>query len=86
MLKTLLAYMQSVITLAREVDRLTAEVKRLDEKTNNLSLGLQRLTDENKMLAQQEKSAREYMLLQLRLEMMEMERRLSSTKPPAGQK
>jgi hypothetical protein len=32
MLKTLLAYMQSVITLAREVDRLTAEVKRLDEK------------------------------------------------------
>ncbi len=81
MWKTILNYLQSLLTTARDVERLQADVKRLEEKNFQLSLGLQRLADENVLLAQREQSARENYQLRLRIEFLEMEKRLLAAKP-----
>lgn len=80
MWKTILTYLQNLLTLGRDVDRLQADVKRLEEKNHQLTLALQRLAHEHMLLAQREQNARENYQLRLRLELMELEKRLQAPK------
>lgn len=80
MWKTILTYLQNLLTLGRDVDRLQVDVKRLEERNTQLTLALQRLVSEHLLFAQREQSAREIYQLRLRIELMELERRLQAPK------
>jgi nitrogen fixation/metabolism regulation signal transduction histidine kinase len=82
MWKNFLTYVQKVLTLAKEVERNSEDIKRLEEKFNQLVLAVQRLATQIELNAQQERSARENLLLQLKIEMMEFERQMRRLKPP----
>ena len=86
MLKTILDFFRNFVSVTRDVERLQADVKRLEDKCQNLSLSMQRLADENVMLAQREQSARENYQLRLRLELLETEKRLLTAKLKAEEK
>ena len=83
MLKTILEFVRGIVSVTRDVERLQADVRRLEDKCQNLSLGLQRVIDENTALVQREQSAREIYELRLRLELMEAEKRMLTAKPKA---
>jgi hypothetical protein len=82
MWKNFLTYVQKVLTLAKEVERNSEDIKRLEEKFHQLVLAVQRLATQIELNAQQERSARENLLLQLKIEMMEFERQMRRLKPP----
>ena len=83
MFKTILDYLKNLVSATRDIERLQADVRRLEDKCQNLSLGMQRLLDENAALAQREQSAREIYQLRLRVELMEAEKRLLAAKTKA---
>lgn len=83
MLKTIFDFIRGVVSVTRDVERLQADVKRLEDKCQNLSLGLQRLADENTALVQREQNARENYQLRLRIELMEAEKRMLAAKTKA---
>ena len=83
MLKTTLDFLKGIASVTRDVERLQADVRRLEDKCQNLSLGLQRVIDENTALVQREQSAREIYELRLRLELMEAKKRMLAAKTKA---
>ncbi|MGH9842275.1 MAG: hypothetical protein ACREEM_26285 [Blastocatellia bacterium] len=86
MWKTLVSLIQSVLTLTKDVERLEANQKTTDEKVTNLMLAVQRLSDEIRFGEHREKSERENLVLQLKIQILELERRLPSPKPSDEQK
>lgn len=86
MWKTLASLIQSLLTLTKDVERIEANQKRTDEKVTHLMLAVQRLSDEIRFSDQREKSEHENLVLQLKIHIMELERRLPPPKPPEDQK
>jgi hypothetical protein len=82
MWKDLFSFIQNVLTLAKEQDRLRDEVKRLERLVLEQSLLLQRISDKLDMNAQKDRDEREKLALQLQIEMLKFEKRL----PPAEKK
>ncbi|MGE0132381.1 MAG: hypothetical protein AB7U82_30225 [Blastocatellales bacterium] len=86
MWKNFFAYLQNILTLTKDVERLDSSYRRLDEKVTHLMLAVQRLSDEVRINAQHDQSERDKMRLEFKIQLMEMERRLSSAKSPEDQK
>jgi len=68
MWKTLASLIQSLLTLTKDVERIEANQKRTDEKVTHLMLAVQRLSDEIRISDQREKSERENLVLQLKIQ------------------
>ena len=83
MLKDFLDFVRGIVSVTRDVEKLQADVRRLEDKCQNLSLNMQRLADENVMLVQREQNARENYQLRLRIELMEAEKRMLAAKTKA---
>lgn len=82
MWKDLFSFMQNVLTLAKEQDRLREDMKRLEHVVLEHSLLLQRISDKLEMNQQKDRDEREKLALQLQIELLKFEKRL----PPAGKK
>lgn len=79
MWKDFISFVQTVITLSREVAQNREEIKELKKTVIEHSLLLQRLADQIEMNRQTDRQEREKLALQLQVEMLKFERRL----PPA---
>ena len=82
MWKDLFSFMQNVLTLAKEQDRLREDMKRLEHVVLEHSLLLQRISDKLEMNQQKDRDEREKLALQLQIELLKFEKQL----PPAGKK
>jgi len=85
MWKQLAALIQTVFTLAKDLEQNRAEVREVRRDLLNLTLLVQRLSDEIKLTDQRESSEREKLALQIQVEMMKVERRLSSGRSSANE-
>ncbi len=82
MWKDMFSFIQNVLTLARDQERLREDMKRLERLVLEHSLLLQRISDKLDMNAQKDRDEREKLALQLQIEMLKFEKRL----PPAEKK
>lgn len=78
MWKDLFSFIQNVLTLAKEQDRLREDLKRLERLVLEHSLLLQRISDRLEMNMQKDRDEREKLALQLQIEMLKFEKRLPS--------
>ncbi len=69
-------FVQTIMTIAKDLERTREDVKELKRNVLDLTLALQRLSDQIVMNKQQEKDEREKLLLQIRLEILNIEKRL----------
>jgi hypothetical protein len=84
MFKQLAALLQVVFTLAKDLEQNRADIKELRRDLLNLTLLVQRLSDEIKMSSYQEASEREKLALRLKVEMLRFEQHLPP-KPDGNQ-
>lgn len=82
MWKDLFSFIQNVLALAKEQDRLREDMKRLERLVFEHSLLLQRISDKLEMNVQRDRDEREKLALQFQIELLKFEKRL----PPAGKK
>jgi uncharacterized protein YoxC len=80
MWKTLLSFAQNVLTIAKDLDHFRHDLKDLEKQVFHLSLKVQELSDKNNLLAQDQQNDIEKLQLQLKVILMEFERRLPPTK------
>jgi hypothetical protein len=79
MWKDVLSLIQNVFLLARDLEQVKSDIKELKRNVLDLTLTMQRLSDQIEMNRQSEKDAHEKLALQLKIEMLSFEKRL----PPA---
>jgi cell shape-determining protein MreC len=79
MWKDFLSFIQTVVTLSREIAQNREEIKELKKTVVEHTLLLQRLADQIEMNRRADVHEREKLALQLQVEMLKFERRL----PPA---
>ena len=79
MWKTLLIFIQNVLTLSKELEQTRADIKQINETLLKVTLTLQRLEDEIRIVSQRETSEREKLTLQLENEFLKFERRLPAS-------
>jgi hypothetical protein len=82
MWKNLLSFAQTVLTIAKDLDRFRGDLKDLEKQVFTLSLKVQELSDDLKLLSQKQNSEIEKLELQLRVILMEFEHRLPPAKNP----
>jgi hypothetical protein len=80
MWKRLLDLGARLLTLGKELEQNRADIKELRRDLLNLTLLVQRLSDEIKLTNQREANEREKLVLQLENEMLKFERRLPPSK------
>lgn len=81
MWKEILSLLQKTLTMSNDLDRLREEVNELRRTVRDLTLTMQRLSDQIEMNRQREKDEREKLALQLQIKFLEFEKRL----PPMSQ-
>lgn len=64
------------LTMSNDLDRLREEVNELRRTVRDLTLAMQRLSDQIEMNCQREKDEREKLTLQLQIKLLEYEKRL----------
>lgn len=69
-----------LLTLGKELEQNRADIKELRRDLLNLTLLVQRLSDEIKLTNQREANEREKLVLQLENELLKFERRLPASK------
>jgi hypothetical protein len=69
-----------LLTLGKELEQNRADIKELRRDLLNLTLLVQRLSDEIKLTNQREANEREKLVLQLENELLRFERRLPASK------
>lgn len=79
MWKDFIALAQTVLTLAKDLERMREEIRELRQTVLQHTLVLQRLSDQMEMNRQSEKDAREKMALQLQVELLRFEKQLPPT-------
>lgn len=78
MFKQLLTLAQTILTLAKDLEQNRDEIKEVRKDLLNLTLLVQRLSDEIRLTAQHESSEREKLVLQLQNELLKTSNRLPS--------
>jgi predicted nucleic acid-binding Zn-ribbon protein len=79
MWKEILSLSQKTLTMSNDLDHLREEVNELRRTVRDLTLAIQRLSDQIEMNRQREKDEREKLALLLQIKFLEFEKRL----PPA---
>lgn len=86
MWKKILTLIQTVITLAKDLERNREEIKEIRQDILNLTLSMQRLADEIRLTNQREASEREKLALQIENELLRFDQRLLPDKQDTSHK
>ena len=82
MWRQLLTLIRTAFTLARDLEQTRAEINEINKQILDMTLALQRLSDEIRLVSQRENSEREKLALELENALLRAERAL----PPSSQK
>jgi predicted nucleic acid-binding Zn-ribbon protein len=77
---------QNILTLGKELEQNRADMKEMRRDLTNLTLLVQRLSDEIKLSSQREAGEREKLVLRLENELLKFEKRLLPAKEQTGKK
>ena len=78
MIKDFFSMLQQAVTLVKEQERQRRDIERIDRTVMEHSLLLQRLADQIIMNQRHDQDARDKLALQLQVELLKFEKRLSS--------
>ena len=79
MWKELKVFLQTMFTLARDLEQARNEIKEMRQDLTKLTLALQHLDHKINLIQQEYNSEHEKQALQLKIELLEFERQLPST-------
>lgn len=82
MWRQLLTLIRTAFTLARDLEQTRAEIKEINQQLLDMTLALQRLSDEIRLVSLREQSEREKLALELENALLRAERAL----PPSPRK